>query len=161
MLRLFSNYDNYSDYEKKKLMHKLVKNIEIYPEKKAYGYLKSIEFAFPVFKSDLTEDKDTIYTIQDAYPGLIDENGEFTDYDPDEGYVIPEPELDKNGCIPVYPDEGDYFEEHGCLPSEHFTSDQSKAAMQYWEERKDEHKNNSLPKDNHVECVALLERKQK
>ena len=87
MLRLFSNYDNYSDYEKKKLMHKLVKNIEIYPEKKAYGYLKSIEFAFPVFKSDLTEDKDTIYTIQDAYPGLIDENGEFTDYDPDEGYA--------------------------------------------------------------------------
>jgi site-specific DNA recombinase len=175
LLRLLSNYDDYSDYEKKKLMQKLVKNIEIYPEKKAYGYLKSIEFTFPIFKSNLTDETDTIYTIQDAYPGLVDENGEFTDYDPDEDYEIPEPALDENGCVPASPDPIDYYEEHGCWPSEDLMNESSKLALQYWEEHKAERyerakenamkiiekdkENNPPPKDNHVETVCLLSRK--
>ena len=175
LLRLLSNYDDYSDYEKKKLMQKLVKNIEIYPEKKAYGYLKSIEFTFPIFKSNLTDETDTIYTIQDAYPELLDENGEFTDYDPDEDYVIPEPELDENGCVPAYPDPIDYYEEHGCWPPEDLMNESSKLALQYWEEHKAEHyekvkenalkiiekerENSSLTKESSVECVVQLTRK--
>lgn len=159
LIRLLNNYGDYTDYEKKKLMQRLVKNIEIYPEKKAFGYLKSIEFAFPVFKSRLTDEQSTIYTIQDEYPGIIDGEGEFTDFDPDEGYVIPEPELDENGCAAVYPDEGDYFKEHGCLTSEDLLDEQSKVAMQYWEEHKDEYQKSFPPKESHDESVALLERK--
>ena len=166
MLRLFSNYDSYSDFDKKKLMQRLVKSIQIYPEKKAYGYLKSIEFKFPIFKSALTDEKDTIYTIQDAYPDIIDENGEFTGYDPDEGYVFPEPELDENGCVTVYPDPIEYYEEHGCWPPDHLMNESSKLALQYWEEHKkqrhekameyweehkDEYKNSSPPRETHGE----------
>ncbi len=174
MLRLFSNYDSFSDYEKKQLMRKLVKSIDIYPEKKAYGYLKSIEFKFPIFKSALTDEKDTIYTIQDAYPDIIDENGEFTGYDPDEGYVFPEPELDENGCVAVYPDPIEYYEEHGCWPPDHLMNESSKLALQYWEEHKeqrhekameyweehkDEYKKSSPPRETHGECVVSLVRK--
>jgi len=112
MLRLFSDYDNYSDFDKKKLMQRLVKSIEIYPTKRAYGYLKSIEFAFPVFKSRLTDERDTIYTIQDEYPDIIDDEGEFTDYDPGEGYEIKDFNVDENGCITVYPDETDEYESY-------------------------------------------------
>lgn len=112
MLRLFNDYDSYSDFDKKKLMQRLVKSIEIYPTKRAYGYLKSIEFAFPVFKSHLTDERDTIYTIQDKYPDIIDDEGEFTGYDPSDEYVPVEPELDENGCIVAYPDETDEYDDY-------------------------------------------------
>lgn len=56
--------------------------------------MKSIEFAFPVFKSRLTEEQDTIYTIQDA-----------------------EPELDENGCVVAYPDETDEYENYVSVSS--------------------------------------------
>lgn len=154
LLRLLNNYGKYSDYEKKKLMRRLIKNIEIYPEKGEYGYLKSIEFAFPVFKSHLTDEQSSIYTIHDEYPGLLDENGMLTDYDPTEGYIMPEPELDENGCVPVYPDEDEYIAEHGALPPEHLRSKDSIRALNYLVE---EFKENP-PKESHDECVVLLSR---
>lgn len=41
---------------------------------------------------------------------IIDDEGEFTDYDPSDEYVPVEPELDESGCIVVYPDETDEYE---------------------------------------------------
>ncbi len=139
MIRLLSNYDSYSDSDKKKLMQRLVKNIEIYPTKRAFGYLKSIEFEFPVFKSRLTEERDTIYTIQDAYPDIIDDEGEFTGYDPSDEHVYAEPELDENGCIVAYPDETDEYENYVSVSSKK--------------------KNNNLRKETHDECVVSLIKK--
>lgn len=117
--------------------------------------MKSIEFAFPVFKSHLTDERDTIYTIQDKYPGIIDDEGEFTDYDQTEEYEEIEPEMDANGCVAVYPDEFDYFEEHGCLPPDHLRSKYSLETSGYLEEVR----KNNPPKETTDECVALLERK--
>lgn len=152
---LLIRVDSYSDYDKKRLMKRLVKNIEIYPEKKAFGYLKSIEFAFPVFKSRLTDEQSTIYTIQDEYPGIIDDEGEFTDYDPADEYEAIEPEMDSNGCVAAYPDELDYFEEHGCLPPDYLRTKYSLEADRYLEEEREKFP----PKETTVESVALLIRK--
>ena len=159
LIRLLNNYGDYTDYEKKKLMQRLIKNIEIYPEKKSFGYLKSIEFAFPVFKSRLTDETSTIYTIQDELPGVIDRDGELIDYDQDyscSGFDI---KTDKNGCIPVYPDELDYYKEHGSLPPDYMRTDVSLEADIEFEKFVEESKKKSLPKETHDESVVQLVRK--
>ncbi len=152
MLRLFSEYDNYSDYEKKKLMQKLVKNIEIYPDKREFGYLKSIEFAFPIFKSRLSDERDTVFTIQDNYPDILDEDGRFNGYDPSDEYIMQEPEIGEDGCVVVYPDESDYFEENGCLPPEHLRSKISLEAEKFLMEQQEK----IPPKETTDETVVLL-----
>lgn len=155
MLRLFSDYDNYSDFDKKKLMQRLVKSIEIYPTKRAYGYLKSIEFAFPVFKSRLTDDTSTIYTIQDAYPDIIDDEGEFTGYDPSDEHKSQGFNTEENGCITIYPDETEFYEEHSCLSTDHQRSKSSlEESVLLQEGRK-----KFLRKETTDECVVSLIKK--
>ena len=173
IIELMNRYNTYTDSEKKRLLNRIIKSVEVYPDKRAVGYLKSIEFAFPIFKSNLTNEKDTIYTVQDEYPNLLDENGEFTDYDPSEKYKISDSETEVEESVTVYPDETEYFEEYGCLPPEHLRTKESIKGSEELERRwKNYLKERSLeeemgkngekisrPKETTVESVALLVRK--
>lgn len=63
--------------------------------------------------------------------------------------------MDENGCVAAYPDEFDYFEEHGCLPPDHLISKDSLKASGYLEEVR----KNNPPKETTDETVVLLTRK--
>lgn len=107
----------------------------------------------------MTDEMSTIYTIQDELPGVIDRDGELIDYDQDyscSGFDI---KTDKNGCVPVYPDELDYYKEHGSLPPNYMRTDVSLEADIEFEKFVEESKKKSLPKETHVETVVLLSRR--
>ena len=59
----------------KQFANMLIDRIEIFPTKREMGYLKSIHFKIPVFRShgELTE----VMTIWDYYPDILDEDGNY------------------------------------------------------------------------------------
>ena len=107
----------------------------------------------------LTDETSTIYTIQDELPGVIDRDGELIDYDQSYSYSGLDIKTDKNGCVPVYPDELDYYKEHGSLPPNYMRTDVSLEADIEFEKFVEESKKKSLPKETHDETVVQLVRK--
>ena len=80
----------------------LIESIEIFPTKRAYGYLKTIHFSFPVLSGD--EIKQTM-SIWDTHPDILDEEGNFNGYNPEDD--LPPVEME-TGTIVVH-DEGEVF----------------------------------------------------
>lgn len=111
---LVQNYDSFSDAEKKRLMQGLIKSIELYPTKKENGYIKYIEFKFPILKSGKGKDDYKFWiTHKDMFDGENDiDNDSDDEYDPDaEFYDDSNPlakDADENGYIRVYPDETEF-----------------------------------------------------
>ena len=75
----------------KKVVNILIDSIEIFPTKRAYGYLKTIHFSFPILNGD--EIKQTM-TIWDEYPDILDEDGNFNGNNPEDD--LPPAELESN-----------------------------------------------------------------
>ncbi|MDD6146449.1 MAG: recombinase family protein [Oscillospiraceae bacterium] len=112
--KLVKHYDSYSDIEKKRLMQGLIKSIEIYPTKKENGYIKSIEFKFPILKDVGNENE---YKFWVLHKDMFDDENDIGDdsddeYDPDaELYDDSNPlakDADENGYIRVYPDQTEF-----------------------------------------------------
>ena len=67
--------------EQKKMANLLIESIEVFPTKRAMGYLKTIHFSVPVVSGG--EIKKTM-TIWDEYPDILDEEGNFNGYNPED-----------------------------------------------------------------------------
>lgn len=94
-------FDELSPKAQKQLANLLVDSIEIFPDKRDMGYLKTIHFKIPVFTNNGLK---TDVTIWDNYPDILDENGNFNGYSPED--KLPERDLlgeraDENGNIVV------------------------------------------------------------
>ena len=86
----------------------LVDSIEIFPTKREMGYLKAIHFKIPVLRDygDFTD----VMTIWDYYPDILDEEGNFNGYSPEDD--LPERDMlkeraDADGNIPVIDEQGE------------------------------------------------------
>lgn len=93
-------YPTMSEAEQKKVANILIDSIEIFPTKRAYGYLKTIHFSFPILSGD--EIKQTM-TIWDEYPDILDEDGNFNGYNPEDD--LPPVDME-TGTIVVHPEGG-------------------------------------------------------
>ena len=102
LLQFGQLYPTLSDAEQKKIANVLIESIEIFPTKRAYGYLKTIHFSFPVLSGN--EIKQTM-TIWDSYPDILDEDGNFNGYNPEDD--LPPMQI-ADGTIVVY-DEDEVF----------------------------------------------------
>lgn len=94
--------------DQKRFANLLIESIEIFPTKRAFGYLKTIHFSFPVLNG--SEIKRTL-SIWDEYPDILDEDGNFNGYDPAQHFTEEEARAefeklaDSNGMIPVFDEE--------------------------------------------------------
>lgn len=102
LLQFGQLYPTLPDAEQKKIANVLIESIEIFPTKRAYGYLKTIHFSFPVLSGN--EIKQTM-TIWDSYPDILDEDGNFNGYNPEDD--LPPMQI-ADGTIVVY-DEDEVF----------------------------------------------------
>ena len=102
LLEFGQMYPTLPEAEQKKIANVLIESIEIFPTKRAYGYLKTIHFSFPVLSGD--EIKQTM-SIWDTHPDILDEEGNFNGYNPEDD--LPPVEME-TGTIVVH-DEGDSF----------------------------------------------------
>lgn len=93
-------YPTMTEAEQKKVANILIDSIEIFPTKRAYGYLKTIHFSFPILSGD--EIKQTM-TIWDEYPDILDEDGNFNGYNPEDD--LPPVDME-TGTIVVHPEGG-------------------------------------------------------
>lgn len=93
-------YPTMSEAEQKKVANILIDSIEIFPTKRAYGYLKTIHFSFPILSGE--EIKQTM-TIWDEYPDILDEDGNFNGYNPEDD--LPPVDME-TGTIVVHPEGG-------------------------------------------------------
>lgn len=84
-------YPTMSEAEQKKVANILIDSIEIFPTKRAYGYLKTIHFSFPILSGE--EIKQTM-TIWDEYPDILDKDGNFNGNNPEDD--LPPAELESN-----------------------------------------------------------------
>lgn len=84
-------YPTMSEAEQKKVANILIDSIEIFPTKRAYGYLKTIHFSFPILSGK--EIKQTM-TIWDEYPDILDKDGNFNGNNPEDD--LPPAELESN-----------------------------------------------------------------
>lgn len=99
-------FDELSPKSQKQLANLLVDSIEIFPDKRDMGYLKTIHFKIPVFTNNGLK---TDVTVWDNYPDILDENGKFNGYSPED--ELPERDLlkeraDENGNIVVVEEYG-------------------------------------------------------
>ena len=101
------DFENLSSLAQKQFANMLVDSIEIFPTKREMGYLKAIHFKIPVLRSygDFTD----IMTIWDYYPDILDEEGNFNGYSPEDD--LPERDIlkeraDENGNIVVVEEYG-------------------------------------------------------
>ena len=102
LLQLGQVYPTLPDAMQKRIANVLIESIDIFPTKRAYGYLKTIHFSFPVLSGD--EIKQTM-TIWDSYPDILDEDGNFNGYNPEDD--LPPMQI-PDGTIVVY-DEDENF----------------------------------------------------
>ena len=102
LLEFGQMYPTLPEAEQKKIANVLIESIDIFPTKRAYGYLKTIHFSFPVLSGD--EIKQTM-SIWDTHPDILDEEGNFNGYNPEDD--LPPVEME-TGTIVVHP-EGDSF----------------------------------------------------
>ena len=102
LLEFGQAYPTLPEADQKKIANVLIDSIEIFPSKRAFGYLKTIHFSFPVLSGD--EIKQTM-TIWDTHPDILDEEGNFNGYNPEDD--LPPVEME-TGTIVVHP-EGDSF----------------------------------------------------
>ena len=102
LLEFGQAYPTLPEADQKKIANVLIDSIEIFPTKRAFGYLKTIHFSFPVLSGD--EIKQTM-TIWDTHPDILDEEGNFNGYNPEDD--LPPVEME-TGTIVVHP-EGDSF----------------------------------------------------
>ena len=102
LLEFGQMYPTLPEAEQKKIANVLIESIEIFPTKRAYGYLKTIHFSFPVLSGD--EIKQTM-SIWDTHPDILDEDGNFNGYNPEDD--LPPVEME-TGTIVVHA-EGDSF----------------------------------------------------
>lgn len=74
-----SHFNELSPLAQKQYANMLIDRIEIFPTKREMGYLKSIHFKIPVFRShgELTD----VMTIWDYYPDILDEEGNYNGND--------------------------------------------------------------------------------
>ena len=68
-------------FGKEKIIRYDLNAIEIFPTKRAMGYLKTVHFSVPVVSGG--EIKKTM-TIWDEYPDILDEEGNFNGYNPED-----------------------------------------------------------------------------
>lgn len=102
LLEFGQMYPTLPEAEQKKIANVLIESIEIFPTKRAYGYLKTIHFSFPVLSGD--EIKQTM-SIWDTHPDILDDEGNFNGYNPEDD--LPTVEME-TGTIVVH-DEGEVF----------------------------------------------------
>ena len=102
LLEFGQAYPTLPEADQKKIANVLIDSIEIFPTKRAFGYLKTIHFSFPVLSGD--EIKQTM-TIWDTHPDILDEDGNFNGYNPEDD--LPPVEME-TGTLVVHP-EGDSF----------------------------------------------------
>ena len=98
LLKFGQAYPTLPQSEQKKIANILIESIEIFPTKRAYGYLKAIHFSFPVLSGD--EIKQCM-TIWDEYPDILDDEGNFNGKNPEDD--LPPMEI-PTGTVPVYED---------------------------------------------------------
>ena len=101
-------FDTLSPLAQKQFANMLVESIEIFPTKREMGYLKAIHFKIPVLRDygDFTD----VMTIWDYYPDILDEEGNFNGYSPEED--LPDRDMlkeraDADGNIPVVEEYGE------------------------------------------------------
>ena len=101
-------FDTLSPLAQKQFANMLVDSIEIFPTKREMGYLKAIHFKIPVLRDygDFTD----VMTIWDYYPDILDEDGNFNGYSPEDD--LPERDMlkeraDADGNIPVIDEQGE------------------------------------------------------
>lgn len=101
-------FDTLSPLAQKQFANMLVDSIEIFPTKREMGYLKAIHFKIPILRSygDFTD----VMTIWDYYPDILDEDGNFNGYSPEDD--LPERDMlkeraDADGNIPVVEEYGE------------------------------------------------------
>ncbi len=101
-------FDTLSPLAQKQFANMLVDSIEIFPTKREMGYLKAIHFKIPVLRSygDFTD----VMTIWDYYPDILDEEGNFNGYSPEDD--LPDRDMlgeraDADGNIPVVEEYGE------------------------------------------------------
>ena len=102
------DFENLSPLAQKQFANMLVDSIEIFPTKREMGYLKAIHFKIPVLRDygDFTD----VMTIWDYYPDILDENGNFNGYSPEND--LPDRDMlkekaDADGNIPVIDEQGE------------------------------------------------------
>ena len=81
IVEIGEHFTELTPIEQKKIARALVSKIELFPTKRAYGYIKSIYFSIPIISKEEIENQ---YTIWDEYPEILDEEGNFKDTDPTE-----------------------------------------------------------------------------
>lgn len=81
IVEIGEHFTELTPIEQKKIARALVSKIELFPTKRAYGYIKSIYFSIPIISKEEIENQ---YTIWDEYPEILDEEGNFKDIDPTE-----------------------------------------------------------------------------
>ncbi|MBP3627175.1 MAG: recombinase family protein [Clostridia bacterium] len=77
-----TSFAELSPLAQKQFANMLVDSIEIFPTKRDMGWIKSIDFKIPVFQ-DAGVLKNRM-TIWDYYPDILDENGYFNGYQPED-----------------------------------------------------------------------------
>ena len=94
----------------------LIESIEVFPTKRAMGYLKTIHFSVPVVSGG--EIKKAM-TIWDEYPDILDEEDNFNGYNPEDD--LPPSggfEADEDGNIAVQDENAflpkNYRRKHRC-----------------------------------------------
>ena len=102
------DFENLSPLAQKRFANMLIDSIEIFPTKREMGYLKAIHFKIPVLRDygDFTD----VMTIWDYYPDILDEDGNFNGYSPEDD--LPDRDLlkeraDADGNIPVVEEFGE------------------------------------------------------
>lgn len=108
ILAFGTDFDSLSPLAQKQFANMLVDSIEIFPTKREMGYLKAIHFKIPVLRNygDFTD----VMTIWDYYPDILDENGNFNGYSPEDD--LPERDMlkekaDTDGNITVVEEYGE------------------------------------------------------
>lgn len=81
IIKISECFTELSPDKQKKIARALVSKIELFPTKRAYGYIKSIYFSIPIISKEEIENQ---YTIWDEHPEILDDEGNFRDVDPTE-----------------------------------------------------------------------------
>lgn len=148
-------FDELSPKAQKQLANLLVDSIEIFPDKRDMGYLKTIHFKIPVFTNNGLK---TDVTVWDNYPDILDENGNFNGYSPED--ELPERDLlkeraDENGNIVVVEEYGKEEQDRLMkLQLEHINKQRKEKGLQ--EITEEQFLNICRPKQITDETVALF-----
>lgn len=99
------DFELLSPIAKKRYAEMVVDSIELFPSKRDAGYIKSVRFKVPVFQKQ--DELTNIITVWDKYPDILDEEGNFNGYCPEDD--LPDRDMlaeraDENGYIPVVED---------------------------------------------------------